>query len=123
MRIFKTKEFARFARKQKISDAVLKDAVARAEAGTVDADLGSGVIKQRVARPGQGRRGGFRVIVFYRSGDRAIFVDGFAKGERDNIDDDELVAFRKAARLVLDFADDKIKALLESDSWTEIGNA
>ena len=50
-RVFKTRWFERFARKEKIRDPVLVDAVARAEGGQVDADLGGGVIKQRIARP------------------------------------------------------------------------
>ena len=63
-RIFKTRWFERFARKEKIRNAVLLDAVARAEKGQLDADLGGGVIKQRVARPGQGKSGGYRTIIF-----------------------------------------------------------
>ena len=66
MRIFKNAWFERFARKQKIPDAVLRDAIRRAEQGLIDADLGGGVIKQRVARPGQGRSGGYRTLIVYR---------------------------------------------------------
>ena len=58
MAIFKLKTFARFARSEDISDESLSDAVERAGRGLVDADLGGGLIKQRVARKGQGRRGG-----------------------------------------------------------------
>ncbi|WP_349626969.1 type II toxin-antitoxin system RelE/ParE family toxin [Rhodopseudomonas palustris] len=54
MRVFKTKAFARFARRERISDPRLLDAVQRAERGLIDADLGSGVIKQRIARAGEG---------------------------------------------------------------------
>ena len=79
MRIFKNAWFERFARKQKIPDAVLRDAIRRAEQGLIDADLGGGVIKQRVARPGQGRSGGYRTLIVYRQAQRAFFVYGFAK--------------------------------------------
>src|ERR1700683_1838925 len=58
--------------------------------GLIDADLGSGLLKQRVARAGEGRSGGYRTIIAYRAGDRAVFLYGFAKNERDNIGDDEL---------------------------------
>jgi len=68
LRIFKTKVFTRFARRERISDAQLREAVARAERGLVDADLGGGVVKQRVARPGQGRSGGFRALIAYVRG-------------------------------------------------------
>jgi len=58
LRVFKTKEFSRFARREGIDEERLSEAVDRAERGLVDADLGGGLIKQRVARKGQGRRGG-----------------------------------------------------------------
>jgi len=97
VRIFKTKWVARFARREQISDASLKGAIERAERGIVDADLGGGLIKQRVARPGQGRSGGFRMIVAYRSKDKAFFLYGFAKNDLDNIEDDELQTLRDLA--------------------------
>jgi hypothetical protein len=52
VRIFKSKWFQRFAKKEGIADPDLCEAVARAEKGQIDADLGGGVIKQRVARTG-----------------------------------------------------------------------
>ncbi|WP_234056077.1 type II toxin-antitoxin system RelE/ParE family toxin, partial [Xanthobacter sp. NFH-6] len=58
MRVFKNSRFHKFARKEKISDAMLCEAVERAERGQIDADLGAGLIKQRVARPGAGKSGG-----------------------------------------------------------------
>jgi hypothetical protein len=63
MRAFKTKWFARFARQELIADASLWEAIERAERGLIDADLGGGLIKQRVSRHGKGRSGGYRVIV------------------------------------------------------------
>ncbi|KAB2699029.1 type II toxin-antitoxin system RelE/ParE family toxin [Brucella lupini] len=94
MRIFLTRGVERFARRQRIADASLGEAIERAERGIIDADLGGGLIKQRVARPGQGRSGGFRMIVAYRAAGRAVFLYAFAKNDRDNIDDDELEALR-----------------------------
>jgi hypothetical protein len=95
MRIFKTKWLTRYARRERITDRSLRDAVDRAERGLIDADLGGGVIKQRVARAGQGRSGGYRMLVGYRVGHRAIFLYGFAKRERENIDEDELLTVRE----------------------------
>lgn len=106
MRLFKTKAFARYARGEKITDKSLREAIVRAEKGLVDADLGGGLIKQRVARPGQGRSGGFRVIVAFRVAKRSVFLLGFAKNERDNIDDDELATLKDLAAAWLT-ADDK----------------
>ena len=76
-----------------MEDAALRDAVRRTGRGLVDADLGGGVIKQRIARRGQGRSGGFRVIVLFRGGEYAFFVHGFAKKDQENLRRDELEAF------------------------------
>jgi hypothetical protein len=85
MQVLKTRWFTKFARNEEIADASLREAIARAERGLIDADLGGGLIKQRVARRGQGRSGGYRVIVAYRAKGRAVFLFGFAKNERENI--------------------------------------
>jgi len=85
MRTFKTRWFARFARREGMSDEALREAIERAERGLIDADLGGGLIKQRIARPGGGRSGGYRTIIAYRIADRAVFLDGFAKSEQGNI--------------------------------------
>jgi hypothetical protein len=113
-RVFKTRWFERFARKEKIPDAVLLDAVGRAEKGHLDADLGGGVIKQRIARPGQGKSGGYRTIIFFRRRERAVFTYGFAKSERANIDAGEEKQFKEAARHVLHLTDKQIKELVEN---------
>jgi len=97
LRIFKTRWFTRFARGERITDSSLNQAVARAGQGLINADLGGGVIKQRVARPGQGQSGGYRVLIAYRAGQRAVFLYGFAKRERENIEPDELATLRAVA--------------------------
>lgn len=97
MRIFKTKWLVRFVRRERISDHGLSEAIARAERGLVDADLGGGLIKQRVARAGEGRSGGYRMLVAYRQGDRAVFLYGFAKSEQENIEPDQLLTLREIA--------------------------
>jgi hypothetical protein len=94
VRIFKTKALARFTKREAISDEGLVAAIETARHGLIDADLGGGLIKQRVARPGQGKRGGFRMLIAFRP-DRAIFLFGFAKNERDNIDDKQLMTLRE----------------------------
>lgn len=120
MRVFKTKPFGRFARSEGISDGALREAVARAEAGRIDADLGGGVIKQRVARPGEGKSGGFRTIVSFRHGERAFFVYGFAKSDRDNIAPDELKAFRRLAAEMLKLDDRALAAATANGTFTEV---
>ncbi len=90
------------------------------ERGLIDADLGGGVIKQRIARPGGGRSGGFRTIVLFHATERAVFVYGFGKNERDNIRDDELTEFRRLASLVLTYSDDAIMMAIESGALIEV---
>jgi hypothetical protein len=72
----------------------LREAIERAERGAIDADLGGGLIKQRLARPGQGRSGGYRVIVAYQVKGRAVLLYGFAKNDLDNISSDQLQTLR-----------------------------
>ena len=120
MRIFKNAWFERFARKQKIPDAVLRDAIRRAEQGLIDADLGGGVIKQRVARPGQGRSGGYRTLIVYRQAQRAVFVYGFAKSQQANMCEEEDAAFKQAARHVLELTDEQLAALIQNGQFSEV---
>jgi hypothetical protein len=120
VRIFKTKWLVRFARREQISDKSLSEAIDRAERGLVDADLGSGLIKQRVARAGQGRSGGYRMLVAYRSRDRAVFLYGFAKNEQDNIDPDELLTLKDIAAGWLKANDREILKALNEDVLKEV---
>jgi hypothetical protein len=122
MRVFKTKWFARFARHEQIMDAGLREAIERAERGLIDADLGGGLIKQRVARQGKGRSGGYRVIVAYRAKGRAIFLYGFAKNERENIGADELIYLRGLAGNWLGASTVKMQMELENGNLQEIEN-
>ena len=105
VRIYHNKAFARFAKKAGIGDPALCQAIHEAERGLIAAQLGGGVIKQRIARPGQGRSGGFRVLIVFKSGALAVFVHGFAKNERDNLRDDELSALEKLASELLAYDD------------------
>ena len=120
MEIYKVKAFLRFARSESISDDRLIEAIRRANAGLIDADLGAGVIKQRVARVGEGRSAGYRTIILFRAGYRAIFAYGFAKKDRDNLDRTELAAFRKAAALFLGFDANEVAQMAESGAWSKV---
>lgn len=120
MRVFKNKPFARFARKERISDAKLCEVVSEAEQDNIDADYGGGVIKKRIARPHQGKSGSYRSIIYYRKGNKAFFVYGWSKSERDNIDEDEEKAFKKQAKITLALKDEQIAKLLENGTYQEV---
>ncbi len=120
--VFKTKWLARFARRERLDDANLRDAIDRAERGIVDADLGGGLIKQRVARAGQGRSGGYRMLLAYRSGERAVFLYGFAKNERENIESDELQTLREIGAGWLAADTKSIAKAISEDALQEVKN-
>jgi hypothetical protein len=120
LRIFATKVFARFARGERLDDVQLCEAIARAERGLIDAELGGHLIKQRVARLGGGRSGGYRTVIAYRASQRSVFLYGFAKNERDNIDERELNDLKKLARLYLAYSDSQIAVALESAELKEV---
>lgn len=113
---------ARFARTSGIDDALLVEAIERAERGLIDADLGGGVIKQRIGRPGQGRSGGYRTIIAIRSGDRAFFVFAFAKNERDNIHQSDLRNLRDVAAKWFATDPSDIARAIEAGEIEEITN-
>lgn len=120
MRVFKVKLFERFQRKEGMRDTALRKAVRDAEAGLIEADLGHGLIKQRVARPGGGKRGGYRTIIAYRRRGRAVFLYGFAKNAKADLTSDELeiLASRGAAWLAAD--DDLIEAAIADERLKEL---
>jgi hypothetical protein len=120
VRVFKSKRFARFARKERISDASLCKAVKDADAGLIDADYVGAVIKQRIARPNEGKSGGYRSIILFRRGVRSFFVFGFAKSERANIDASDERDFKELARILLAATDDELKRLLERNEFVEV---
>ncbi len=120
MRIFKSKRFARFSRRERISDARLCIAIQNAERGLIDADYGGGVIKQRIARPNEGKSGGYRSIILFRRGGRSFFVYGFAKNDRTNIDDSDERDFKELAGNLLTASDEDIKKLLEHGDFMEV---
>ena len=120
MRVFKTRWFARFARSERLDDESLSEAIGRAARGLIDADLGGGLIKQRVARRGRGRSGGYRMIIAYRVKERAVFLYAFAKNERENIEPDELEDLRLVARGWLEATWERIETALKDGAIQEV---
>ena len=120
MRVFVVKAFIRFQRKERIADEALCEAIERAEQGLVDADLGGGLIKQRVARQGQGKSGGYRTIVAYRVGDRAVFLRGFAKSQQANIEPKEQRALAVLGRELIGMNDDELEDFIGDGEIMEL---
>jgi hypothetical protein len=120
LRVYLNAWFARFARKEGIAADALWDAVDRVEQGLIDADLGGGVIKQRIARVGGGKAKDYRSIVLYCKADRAFFVFGFPKSMQGNIGADEALQFKKMAKHVLALADEPLQRLIDSGQFEEL---
>lgn len=120
IRIYKSKWFAKFAKKEIITDNALCKAIKDAEDGKIDADLGGGVIKQRIARENAGKSGGYRSIILYRYADKAFFVYGYSKSKQDNISKAEVLAFRDMAELVLSLPESEVEILLKAGIYEEV---
>ena len=108
MSVYVTKEFRRFAGKAGLANAKLLKAAHDLVAGRYDADLGGGVFKQRVAREGGGKSGGFRTIILFRIGSHSFFAHGFAKSDKANVSAKELKALKRLADVLLGFSDEQI---------------
>lgn len=100
MTVYKTKEFSKFARKADLRNADLLEAAKAVASGQWDADLGGGVLKQRIAREGGGKSGGFRTIIVFKAGGHCFFVHGFAKNAKANVTAKELKALKKLAAVL-----------------------
>ena len=120
MRVFKSTWFSRFAGKEGITDRELKEMVNQLEAGQADADLGGGVYKVRAARPGEGKSGGYRVIVFFRSEDRTFFQYAYPKSSRGNIDQKELRVYKRTAKADFAMSDRELADAIEAGEYIEI---
>jgi hypothetical protein len=112
--------FTRFANKEGITDTELLETVSHLEAEQADADLGGGVYKMRMARPGGKKSGGYRVIVFFKSGERTFYQYGFAKSNRDNIDQKELRLYKKMAKTKLALSEKDLADAINAGELIEI---
>jgi hypothetical protein len=125
VRVFKNTWFARFARKEGISDEELRDIVDQLEAGQArqqvgGADYGGDVYKIRVARPGEGKSGGYRVIVFFRSEDKTFFHYAYPRSHRGNISEKELRSFKQLAKRYLAMTDERLTKVVKVRELIEI---
>lgn len=120
MTVLMTKAFARFARKAGLTDVSLAKAAAEVAAGEFDADLGGHVYKQRVARAGGGKSGGFRTIILFKVGGHSFFAHGFAKNEKANVTAKELKALRKLAEVLLALSDADIDKGITAGEFVKV---
>lgn len=120
MQVYVTREFSKFAKSESIDDQTLCAAVDRAEAGLVDANLAGPIIKQRVARGGQGASRGFRTILVYQPGQLALFVHGFAKSTKANLSTAEQDEYAEFGRIVATMTSAAFDAASAQRKWRRL---
>lgn len=120
MRVFKTKWFTRFASKEDIDDAKLVETVQNTENDLIDADYGGGLIKQRIARDGGGKSGGYRSVVAFKFEDRTVFMFAFAKSDRENLTIVEKREYKKAAAIYLGMTVEQIQKAIDNGALIEV---
>jgi hypothetical protein len=115
-----TKWFKKWARKSKVNDEDLLDTISNLKDGLSTVDLGSNLFKVRVKREHGGKSSGFRTIIIYKKDEKAIFLYGFGKNEKDNINKTELLYFKKLGNDFLNLNQDEIEQLIDKKSLFEI---
>lgn len=122
MRAFKTRSFLKWAKSEGLRDNSLAEAAKEMESGLVDAYLGAGIVKKRIKRNGQGKRAGFRTIVAFQKGHRIIFIYGYPKNQRDNINDREEKALKKLAQKLLEAPEEKLNDMIVKSELFEVSH-
>ena len=113
MKTLSTKWFNKWAKKSKLSDNDLIEAIANLEKGLSTASLGNHLFKIRVKKKHSGKSSGFRTIVVYQKSNKAIFLYGFGKNEKSNIDNSELQYFKKFGSDLLNMSQKQVEQFIE----------
>jgi hypothetical protein len=120
MRGYLPKSFQRDAKRVGVTDEDCREAIRRAESGLIDATLGGGLIKQRIATGNRGAAKGSRAVVFYRRGELAVFLHVFPKSGKANLTKSELAVYLKLARVLEELTEAKLKELVTTAGWREL---
>ncbi|MBK1613219.1 hypothetical protein CKO44_07000 [Rubrivivax gelatinosus] len=118
--IFKRRDFARWQAGEKLTDAALCKAVQEMENGLIDADLGGGLYKKRLARQGAGKSSGCRTLLSARIGGRYVFLHGFSRSDKANITQDEKAALQFAGRVFLELSAQALSTALQTGVLLEV---
>jgi hypothetical protein len=120
MQVFKTKAFDRWATKIRLVNQSLRQAVTEIELGQYEVNLGGYLYKKRIALGNKGKSGGVRTIIAFKSESKAIFIYGFSKKQKANINQAELVALKKLAKLYFVYTEEQIKNILKIREFIEV---
>ncbi len=120
MKIYRTKTFTRLARKVALNDRFICQAINEMNQGLIDADLGSGLFKKRIAMPGSGKSGGWRTLLGFQSGSRAFLLYVFTKSNQENIQVYELKALKRLVKYYFSLRPEDIRIALEREELHEV---
>jgi hypothetical protein len=125
VRVFATPQVSRLLRKERLPDLALCAAAREVVAGRLgagEADLGGGLWKKRLARPGSGKSGGYRAVVAYRRprSDRVLFAFLFAKSAAATLTPAGQEALAKASAAFVGATDAQVAALVEAGDAREV---
>lgn len=120
MKVYKHRIFANWAKSETIDNKALKKAIDEIEQGLFEANLGGNLYKKRIARKGQGKRGGYRSIIAFKQDDKAIFMLGFAKSDLGNITDQQLAFLKKLSHYYLTASAVLINQAIVEKDLTEV---
>jgi len=115
-----TKEFSKWAKKQKLNNIELFSALEELRSDNFDANLGSNLYKKRIKFKGQGKSGSGRTIICYKKEDRAIYVHGFNKNEKASLSKKELIAFKEFSKILLAFSMNQLNIAIENGDLIEV---
>lgn len=85
-----------------------------------EANLGGNLYKKRVRFEGRGKSGSGRTIICYKKGNRAIFIHGFAKNEKDNLSTKELIALKEFSKILISLTEEQIETAVRNGNFKEV---
>jgi hypothetical protein len=120
MRVYLPRSFQRDAARQGITNEDCQEAIRKVQKGLVDASLGGGLIKQRIATGNRGASKGSRAVIFYKRGELAVFLHVFLKSRKVSLKPSELAEYLKFARFLEGLTEAMLGELVATEGWREL---
>ena len=120
IKAFMSRQFAPWARGEEVTDDALCNAVREIERGLVDARLGGFLLKKRIPKSHKGKSGGLRTIIAYRQEHRLVFLFGFAKRDRANIEQTEKQALLELGNVYMAMSEKDLSEAIRSGVLLEV---
>ncbi len=112
MKKLSTKWFKKWSKKVNLSNQDLLETIQNLEAGFSVSELGGNLFKVRAKRKHSGKRSGFRTIIVLKSGEKAIFLYGFGKNEKENISKSDLKNLKKLGHDLISLDSKQLKVAI-----------